>query len=55
MPLTPDLLSMLVCPSCKGDLSYDTSADTLTCPRCRLRFKVEGDIPNMIIDLAEKF
>ena len=28
MPLSPDLLSLLVCPVCKGDLVYDDSRQT---------------------------
>ena len=55
MPLSPDLLSILVCPACKGDLEYDAAAQTLTCPRCRLRYKVVDDIPVMLVDKAEKF
>ena len=55
MPLSPELLSILVCPACKGDLTYDASAQTLTCSRCRLRYKVVDDIPVMLVDEAEKF
>jgi uncharacterized protein YbaR (Trm112 family) len=55
MALSPDLLSILVCPACKGDLEYDAAAQTLTCARCRLRYKVVDDIPVMLVDKAEKF
>ena len=55
MPLSPDLLAILVCPVCKGELAYDASANTLTCPACRLRYKVVGEIPDMLVDEAEKF
>ncbi len=55
MALTPDLLNILVCPACKGDLAYDEAAGTLTCEACRLRYKVVDDIPVMLIDEAEKF
>jgi uncharacterized protein YbaR (Trm112 family) len=55
MALSSDLLRILVCPACKGDLEYDEAASTLTCPRCRLRFKVVDEIPDMIIEEAEKF
>lgn len=55
MALSNDLLSILVCPACKGDLVYDATAATLTCNACRLRFKVEDDIPVMLVDEAEKF
>jgi uncharacterized protein len=54
MPLSPDLLAILVCPACKGDLEYRADAGTLSCPRCRLRYRVVDDIPNMLIDEAEK-
>ncbi|MFI5371313.1 MAG: Trm112 family protein [Candidatus Eisenbacteria bacterium] len=55
MALSQDLLSILVCPACKGDLAYDPQANTLTCTRCRLRYKVVDEIPVMLVDEAEKF
>ena len=55
MALSPDLLRILVCPACKGDLEYNETASTLTCSRCRLRYKVVDEIPDMIIEEAEKF
>lgn len=54
MALSADLLSILVCPQCKGDLAYDAQGQTLTCNRCRLRYKVVDDIPVMLIDEAER-
>jgi len=55
MTLSPDLLSILVCPQCKGDLEYNPEAQTLTCQPCRLRFRVVDDIPLMLVEKAEKF
>ena len=55
MPLSPDLLAILVCPACKGDLDYDEAGLTLTCPKCRLRYRIVEDIPVMLVDEAEKF
>ncbi len=55
MALSPDLLRILVCPACHGDLAYDEAAQTLTCAACRLRYKVVDDIANMLVDEAEKF
>ena len=55
MALSPDLLSILVCPACKGDLIYDDPGQTLTCNRCRLRYRIVDDIPVMLVDEAEKF
>ena len=55
MSLSPELLAILVCPACEGDLQYDASALSLTCPACRLRYKVVDDIPVMLVEEAEKF
>lgn len=52
--LSQELLDILVCPQCKGDLNYDAVANHLTCPVCRLRYAVEGDIPIMLIDEATR-
>ena len=55
MALKDELLSILVCPKCRGDLLYDSPAATLTCEACRLRYRVVDDIPVMLVDQAEKF
>jgi uncharacterized protein YbaR (Trm112 family) len=55
MALSPELLAILVCPQCKGDLAYDAAGNTLTCPACRLRYAVVEDIPVMLVHEAEKF
>lgn len=55
MTLSPDLLSILVCPACKGDLVYDPAAATLTCNACRLRYRIVDGIPVMLVEEAEKF
>lgn len=55
MPLDPELLELLACPGCKGPLAYDEGAQTLTCESCRLRYRIEDDIPVMLIEEAESF
>ena len=52
--LSQELLDILVCPACKGDLAYDAPAQTLTCPACRLRYRIEDDIPIMLVEEAER-
>ena len=52
MSLTPQLLAVLVCPKCKGDLEYREAESVLVCPACRLRYPVRDDIPIMLIDEA---
>ena len=54
--LKKELLNILACPKCKGDLKYDTKKNALACMKCRLRYSIlEKDIPNMLIEEAEKF
>ncbi len=52
MTLSPQLLAILVCPKCKGELEYRTDEPSLICPTCRLRYAVRDDIPIMLIDEA---
>jgi len=53
--LDKELLDILACPKCKGDLRYESEKETLTCETCRLIYKVEDDIPNMLIDEARSY
>ena len=53
--LDDQLLKILVCPACKGELVYDREHNVLDCPRCRLRYAVEDDVPNMLIEEAKRF
>ena len=52
MTLSPQLLAILVCPKCKGALTYREAVPALDCPACRLRYPVRDDIPVMLIDEA---
>ncbi|MCG3147590.1 MAG: hypothetical protein PCFJNLEI_01030 [Verrucomicrobiae bacterium] len=49
-----ELMEILCCPACKGDLKEE--GDKLICqnPQCRLRYPVRDGIPVMLIDEAEK-
>jgi hypothetical protein len=53
MTLPKDLLPILVCPKCHGDLEYRTAPDeALLCHACRLGYAVDDGIPIMLIDEA---
>lgn len=52
MSLAPELLEILVCPKCKGDLEYRETEQVLVCQACRLAYPIEDDIPVMLIDEA---
>jgi uncharacterized protein len=50
--LSPQLLSILVCPKCKGELEYRQNEPSLVCHACRLKYPVRDDIPIMLVDEA---
>ena len=52
MSLSTQLLAVLVCPKCKGELEYREQEASLVCHACRLRYAVRDDIPIMLIDEA---
>ena len=54
MTLAPELLEILVCPKCKGDLEYRETPEALICHACRLEYPVEDGIPVMLIDEAKR-
>jgi uncharacterized protein YbaR (Trm112 family) len=52
----PDLMEILCCPVCKGDLTLTTTKTdgteivegTLRCAKCALDFPIEDGIPNLL-------
>ena len=52
MSVDPQLLEILVCPKCKGELEYRESESMLVCRACSLIYPVRDDIPIMLIDEA---
>jgi uncharacterized protein YbaR (Trm112 family) len=55
MTIDPKLLEILVCPKCKEELEYREAEQALLCHQCRLRYRIDDDIPVMLIDEAEAF
>jgi hypothetical protein len=54
MPISQELLEILVCPKCKGDIHLTPAGDGLVCDACRLMYPIRDDIPIMLIDEAIK-
>lgn len=48
MALSESLLSVLVCPRCKGALTYQASPEELLCATCRLGYRIQEGIPQML-------
>ncbi len=54
MALSKDLLDILVCPKCKGDLILLDDNSGLVCTPCKLKYPIRDDIPVMLVDEAER-
>ncbi len=54
MGISKELLEILACPKCKGEVRLTPAADGLICDRCRLLYEIREDIPIMLIDEAKK-
>jgi len=52
MAISKELLDILACPKCKGDLQLNETHDGLICQACRLMYPIKDDIPVMLIDEA---
>ena len=54
MALAKELLDILACPKCKGDVYMNKEGDGLICDTCKLMYEIKDDIPIMLIDEAKK-
>ena len=54
MALDTQLLDILACPNCRGEVDYKESEQVIECRNCHYRYPVRDDIPVMLIEEAEK-
>lgn len=52
MALSKELLEILVCPQCKGEIYLNADQNGLICEACRLVYEIKDDIPVMLVDEA---
>jgi hypothetical protein len=52
MTVSKELLDILACPKCKGELHLNEKQDGLVCKSCALVYPIKDDIPVMLIDEA---
>jgi D-glycero-D-manno-heptose 1,7-bisphosphate phosphatase len=52
MAINKELLDILACPKCKGDIVLTKKKDGLVCKSCKLIYPIKDDIPVMLIDEA---
>ena len=53
MAISKELLEILACPKCKGDIRLNEAENGLVCNKCRLLYEIKDDIPIMLIDEAK--
>ncbi len=53
MSLSKELLDILACPKCKGDIHLNEEQDALVCEQCMLVYEIRDDIPIMLIEEAK--
>jgi len=53
MAISQELLDILACPKCKGDIYLNETKDGLICDKCKLLYEIKDDIPIMLIDEAK--
>jgi len=53
MAISKELLEILACPKCKGNIYLNDTQDGLICDNCKLLYEIKDDIPIMLIDEAK--
>ncbi len=53
MVISKELLDILACPKCKGEIYLNDAGDGLICGSCKLLYEIKDDIPIMLIDEAK--
>lgn len=48
-----ELLDIIACPKCKGEVRLNEEKNGLICDTCRLVYEIRDDIPIMLIDEAK--
>jgi uncharacterized protein YbaR (Trm112 family) len=54
MPLDPEFFAILVCPLSHADLVQDGDFLVSTDPKTRRRYRIDGAIPNMLIEESDE-
>lgn len=52
MPISPELLAILVCPVCRKPVRLTSNQTGLTCEQCKRLYPIRDDIPVMLPEEA---
>lgn len=53
MAISQELLDIIACPQCKGDLILTAEKDGFICSACKLKYPIRDDIPIMLVNEAQ--
>ena len=52
MGIHKELLDILACPKCKGEIRLNEEENGLICDECKLMYEIRDEIPILLIDEA---
>jgi len=55
MAIDKELLEILACPKCKGELQLTVDGSELRCAACRLSYRIDDGIPILLVDEAAPY
>ena len=55
MAVSKELLDILACPKCKGEIYLNEAGNGLICEKCELIYEIRDDIPIMLINEAKPY
>jgi uncharacterized protein len=50
-----ELLEIVACPKCKGELSLTVDESELRCEACRLSYRIDDGIPILLLEEASPY
>ncbi len=53
MSFDRELLDILACPQCQGELTLTPEEDGLVCAACKVKYPIRDGVPVMLADEAE--
>ncbi len=53
MSFDRELLDILACPQCKGELTLTPEEDGLVCQACKVKYPIRDGVPVMLAEEAE--
>jgi uncharacterized protein YbaR (Trm112 family) len=55
MKISQELLAILACPRCKGEIEPIEEEEFLLCRPCRLKYPVVAGIPMMLVEETKEY